>query len=118
MFTLLRIEGLCLGLAALFLYWQSGFSWWLFAALILVPDLSMLGYLANPRVGAISYNIVHSTILPWALLAAAHFGSNAVALSVSLIWFAHIGIDRAMGYGLKFTSGFKNTHLGAIGSQP
>jgi hypothetical protein len=117
MSKLLRLEGSFYAIAALLIYWQQGFSWWLFACLILVPDLSMLGYLAGPRVGAICYNIVHSTVLPWALLLVGYLSTNIWALSIALIWFAHIGIDRALGYGLKYTTGFKDTHLGSIGQQ-
>ena len=112
---LLRLEGFCYAIAALLLYWQLGFSWVLFAVLILVPDLSMIGYLAGPRISAICYNIVHATPLPWVLLLAAHLSGNTVMLSIALIWFAHIGIDRALGYGLKYVSSFKDTHLGRIG---
>ena len=111
---LLRLEGLGYAVAALLIYWQQGFSWWMFAAFILMPDLSMLGYLAGVRVGAICYNIVHATPLPWALFMFAYFTNNTVVLSIALIWFAHIGIDRALGYGLKYTTGFKDTHLGSL----
>ena len=113
--TLLRIEGLCLGLAAIVAYWHQGFSWSLIVALILVPDISMIGYLAGPRLGAICYNIVHATPLPWTLLLFGYFTGNILAVACALIWFAHIGIDRAMGYGLKLSSGFKDTHLGSMG---
>ena len=113
---LLRLEGACYAIAALLIYWQFGFSWWMFAVLILVPDLSMLGYLAGPRVGAISYNIVHATPLAWALLLTTLFSHQNRGLAIALIWFAHIGIDRALGYGLKYATGFKDTHLGRIGS--
>ena len=115
MLMLLRIEGAFYAIAALMLYWQQGFSWWLFTWLSLVLDLSMIGYLAGPRTGAISYNIFHATPLPWALLLAAYFIDSPLTLSVALIWFAHIGVDRALGYGLKFISGFNNTHLGRVG---
>lgn len=114
---LLRLEGACYGIAALLIYWQQGFSWWLFAGLILVPDLSMLGYLAGPRVGAICYNIMHATVLPWAILLYCYLRPNDLCLALTMIWFAHIGIDRALGYGLKYVSGFKDTHLGSIGQQ-
>ena len=113
--SLLRLEGTCYAIAALLLYWQQGFSWTLFAVLGLVPDLAMIGYLAGPRAGAISYNIFHATPLPWVMLLVAHFSGNSWLLSIALIWFAHIGTDRALGYGLKHVSGFKDTHLGRIG---
>ena len=111
---LLRLEGLCYAVAALLIYWQQGFSWWMFAFLILVPDVSMLGYFAGPRVGAICYNIVHATPLTWALLIFGYFTNNTFALPIALIWFAHIGIDRVLGYGLKYATGFKDTHLGSL----
>jgi hypothetical protein len=78
----------------LLLYRQLGFSWVLFAVLILVPDLSMIGYLAGGRMGVISYNILHATPLSWILLQAAHLSGNTVMLSIALIRFADIGIDR------------------------
>lgn len=111
---LLRLEGSFYAIAALLIYWQQGFSWWMFGLLILVPDLSMLGYLAGPRVGAICYNIVHSTVLPWALLFYCYLRPTDFIQALALIWFAHIGIDRALGYGLKYTTGFKDTHLGSL----
>lgn len=112
---LLRLEGACYALAALYIYDGTGVSWWWFAALILVPDASFLGYLAGPRTGAMSYNAMHCTIGPWALLLAAKIAQSDVAFIVGLIWFAHVGFDRALGYGLKYADGFKHTHLGIIG---
>ena len=114
---LLRLEGLAYAIAALLIYWQQGFSWGMFALLILVPDLSMIGYLAGPRVGAISYNIAHTTLSPWALLFYCYLRPADLTLALVLIWFTHIGIDRVLGYGLKHISGFKDTHLGSIGQQ-
>jgi hypothetical protein len=90
-------------------------SWWLFAALILVPDLSMAGYLAGNRVGAAAYNAVHVTIGPIALTLIGLLGSDLRVLGVALIWLAHVGIDRALGYGLKYDRSFGFTHLGRIG---
>ena len=109
---LLRLEGAAYAVAASLLYWQLGFSWWFFTWVSLVPDLSMLGYLASPRSGAIAYNVAHATLLPWALLLIGYFSGNTLILSIALIWFAHIGTDRALGFGLKYLSGFKDTHLG------
>ena len=77
----------------------------------------MIGYLAGPRIGAVVYNIVHATLLPWALLLAGYFSGNFLWLQIALIWFAHIGIDRLLGYGLKRSSGFKDTHLGSLGRE-
>jgi hypothetical protein len=115
MSTLLRIEHAALALAALVAYQLSGASWWLFAALILVPDISMAGYLANPRIGAWCYNAVHSWIAPVALWLAALAGGWPLLTQLAIILAAHIAIDRALGYGLKRESGFHDTHLGLIG---
>ncbi len=112
----LRIEGGFLALAALAAYQFSGGSWWLFFALILVPDLSMLGYAGGPRVGAWSYNCVHSWIAPVAIYLTGHLLQVQLAEQVALILAVHIGVDRALGYGLKHASGFRDTHLGRIGA--
>lgn len=100
---------------ALFLYvWGSG-GWLLFVLLLLVPDVGLLGYAAGPRTGAIAYNVLHTTIGPAALAAAGIVAESSGAISVALVWFSHIGMDRLLGYGLKRTTGFHDTHLGRIG---
>jgi hypothetical protein len=115
---LLRFEGACYAAAAVYVYGHIGFSWIWFFVFFLAPDLSMLGYLKSPRVGARCYNFVHATPLAWAILGIAYFTSNLDAMKVALILFAHIGIDRALGYGLKYADDFKHTHLGWIGRSP
>ncbi len=115
MTRLLRVEGGFLALAALAAYQLSGGSWWLFLALILVPDISMLGYVGGPRVGAWSYNCAHSWIAPVMIYLVGHLLEVQLVEQMALILAAHIGIDRALGYGLKCTSSFKDTHLGRIG---
>tara|TARA_R110002073_G_scaffold165313_1_gene322028 strand:- start:15 stop:362 length:348 start_codon:yes stop_codon:yes gene_type:complete len=110
----LRAEGAAIFLAALWAFQMSGASWWLFAALILAPDLAMLGYLAGPRIGAICYNLIHSYTPVLAIGAILYALGSPLALPLTAILVAHIGIDRAMGYGLKYTSGFKDTHLGVF----
>jgi hypothetical protein len=112
---LLRLEGLALCAAALALYGWSGASWRLFALLLLAPDLSILGYLAGPRAGALAYNAMHTTLVPIALGVAGMAMPSPLATQIALIWLAHIGIDRALGYGLKYGAGFSFTHLGRIG---
>ena len=112
--VLLRAEGAALLLTSVMLYWVSGGSWLLFALLLLVPDLSMLGYLAGPRVGAPVYNVFHAYPLPAALGAFGLLGGSPLALAVALVWFAHIGMDRLVGYGLKYPTEFKDTHLGRV----
>ena len=108
---LLRLEGLTVLVSAVAAYAHQGGSIWLFLALILAPDLAMLGYLINIRVGSIVYNAVHFYALP-ALLAAAALALNIpTLLLIALIWFAHISMDRVVGYGLKYATNFKDTHV-------
>jgi hypothetical protein len=111
----LRLEGAALAGISVVLYARQGASWWLFAALILAPDLSFLGYMAGSRIGAIIYNAAHTLIVPAALALAGLFLPLPLLISVALIWAAHIGLDRALGYGLKYAKGFGFTHLGRIG---
>ena len=111
----LRAEGLALGALAIWGYALTDASWGLFAALALAPDLGMLGYLAGPRVGAWTYNAVHTTLAPAALAGLASLAGWTWGLPVALVWAAHIGLDRALGYGLKRPEGFGATHLGRVG---
>jgi hypothetical protein len=111
----LRAEGLAVVILSVLLYWRAGSSWWLFFGLLLVPDLSMLPYLVNPRMGAWSYNVVHSYMLPLGLAAVAAATRNAGLVPYLCIWTAHLGLDRFLGYGLKYRTGFGRTHLGILG---
>ena len=111
--TWLRLEGLATFALAIFLYARGGHSWALLAVLFLAPDLSFVAYLAGPRVGAWGYNVAHSYVLP--LLAVAASLAMGRPPMLALIWLAHIGFDRALGYGLKYPSAFQHTHLGRIG---
>jgi hypothetical protein len=81
----------------------------------LAPDLSFAAYLAGPKQGAIVYNAAHSYLAPMALMTGGFATSSPLVLSLAMIWLAHIGIDRALGYGLKYSEGFGFTHLGRIG---
>lgn len=110
---LLRAEGAAVLAGAVWAYGQTGQGWWIFALLLLAPDLSMLGYLRDARVGAAAYNLAHTYLVPLALLALGWAGALPALVGVALIWVAHIGMDRAVGYGLKYARGFKATHLGA-----
>jgi len=113
--TLLRLKGLTLFAGMTLLYAVWGGSWWVYALVFLAPDLSFAAYLAGPKVGAIIYNAAHSYMAPMALMTTG-FGTNSpLTLSIAMIWLAHIGIDRALGYGLKYSAGFGFTHLGRIG---
>jgi hypothetical protein len=112
---LLRLEGLALLAAMAALYAWQGTSWWLFAALFFTPDLSFAGYLLGSRPGAIIYNAVHTTVVPGVLLGIGLVLGQLLAVALAVIWLAHIGFDRALGYGLKQPDGFGFTHLGRIG---
>jgi hypothetical protein len=110
----LRLEGLAaVALSAVF-YARTGASWWLFAALWLAPDLSMLGYLGGPKLGARIYNAIHSYVTPATLAVTALLLKSPALLPYALIWMNHIGVDRLLGYGLKYPEGFKFTHLGRL----
>jgi hypothetical protein len=113
--TMLRLEGLTLFSGMTLLYAVWGGSWWVYAILFLVPDLSFAAYLAGPRVGAFVYNTAHSYMAPMSLMTTGFALDSPLTLSIALIWLAHIGIDRALGYGLKYQAGFTFTHLGRIG---
>ncbi|MDA9498738.1 DUF4260 domain-containing protein [Bradyrhizobium sp. CCBAU 11357] len=114
---LLRLEGLTLfaGMVTLYAAWDG--SWLVFALLFFVPDLSFLAYLSDARFGAMVYNAAHSYMAPVALLTLGFGLASPLTLSIALIWLAHIGLDRALGYGLKYSAGFGFTHLGRIGRQ-
>ena len=116
--VLLRLEGLAVLVGAVLAYRAIGASWTLFALLLLLPDLSLAGYLAGPRAGAVVYNAVHTYIGPSVLAAVAYFGAAPRAWPICLIWFAHIGMDRVAGFGLKFPTAFKDTHLSAADTAP
>ena len=110
----LRFEGAAVAAASLVFYRHEHASWVLFAILFLAPDLAMLGYLAGSRVGAASYNLAHNYVLPLLLMAAV-LAARPTAVAYALIWLAHIGVDRMLGYGLKYPSAFGETHLGRLG---
>jgi hypothetical protein len=116
--TLLRLEGLalCAGMTLLYGVWDG--SWWIYAILFFVPDLSFAAYLAGPKFGALVYNAAHSYLAPMTLMTFGFAASAPLVLSIAMIWLAHIGFDRMLGYGLKYASGFGFTHLGRIGKKP
>jgi hypothetical protein len=113
--TMLRLEGLTLFIGMTLLYAVWGGYWWVYAILFLVPDVSFAAYLAGPRTGAIIYNIAHSYMAPMTLMVTGFALEAPLVLSIAMIWLAHIGIDRALGYGMKYNAGFSFTHLGRIG---
>jgi hypothetical protein len=113
--TLLRLEGLTLFAGMTLLYAVWGGSWWVYFVVFLAPDLSFAAYLAGPKIGAIIYNAAHSYMAPMALMTTGFATDSPLTLSIAMIWLAHIGIDRTLGYGLKYSAGFGFTHLGRIG---
>jgi hypothetical protein len=108
---LLRLKGAALAAGALVLYFHLGFGWLLLVLLVLAPDVSMLGYLAGDRVGSAAYDAAHTTVLPLALGLAGVLADGDLPVQLALIWLTHLGVDRAVGYGLKYPSGFRDTHL-------
>jgi hypothetical protein len=108
---LLHLEGLAVLVGALVLYFDAGYGWLALVLLVLAPDLSMVAYLGGPAVGTLSYDVVHTSALPIALAVAGVVADSSVATQLGLIWLVHIGADRLLGYGLKYPSGFKDTHL-------
>ena len=108
---LLHIEGASVFALSLLFYHSTGAHWWIFALVFLWPDLFMLGYAVSVRLGSSLYNLVHTYILPVALAGVAVVGHKTETLPFALIWIAHIGFDRAVGYGLKYPTFFKDTHL-------
>ena len=112
---LLRLEGLTVFAVATFAYFVLGFSTMGFFVFFLAPDISFLAYLAGPVAGAIAYNALHSYAGAIALGVLAWFLGQEPFLGLSLIWVAHIGFDRMLGYGLKYGSHFQDTHLGRLG---
>jgi hypothetical protein len=108
---LLRIEGSLLLAVSIVCYHEIHASWILFAVLLLAPDLSMAGYLANAKIGTTIYNAVHTLTGPLLLLAYALLTAHASLLPYGLIWTTHLGMDRMLGFGLKYPTQFKDTHL-------
>lgn len=108
---LLHAEGLAVLAGALALYFDAGYGWLLLVLLALAPDLSMLGYVAGPSVGSVAYDLVHTYVGPVALAVIGVLAGSDLAVQLALIWLAHLGADRLLGYGLKYPTGFKDTHL-------
>jgi Domain of unknown function (DUF4260) len=111
---LLRLEGLAVAAAAVVLYLHEDFRWILFVALILAPDLSFAGYAFGPKVGAIAYDMMHTEVFPVALGTLGVVTGSDAATKIALIWLAHIGADRLLGYGLKYPTAFKDTHVSRV----
>lgn len=112
---LLRVEGACIFGSTLWAYSRLNRSWWTFAGLLILPDLGFAAYLANTSIGAAVYNSTHTETPPILLLCSALARGNETIIGLALSWLAHIGMDRMLGYGLKYGTGFGHTHLGNLG---
>ena len=111
----LRLEGLVVLGAALALYVDGDYALWALPVFFLAPDLSFLAYLAGPRTGAVAYNLAHTYVFAVAIAAGCLVtGAAGLPVQIALIWGAHIGIDRVLGYGLKYPTAFRDTHLGRV----
>jgi hypothetical protein len=109
---MLRIEGLAAFALATQAYFRLGWDWRLYAALFLVPDISLAGYLFDRKTGAWAYNVAHVYNLPVILGVVGFSAGKQWMLAAALVWVAHISIDRLLGFGLKYPEGIKHTHLG------
>ncbi|RDB04058.1 DUF4260 domain-containing protein [Runella aurantiaca] len=113
--TLLTFEDIGEFVLAVFLFSRLEYAWWWFPALLLLPDLSMIGYLVNTRIGAYLYNFVHHKALGIGVALVGFSLTSSPLMLIGIILFAHSAMDRIFGYGLKYTDSFKHTHLGWIG---
>ncbi|RAV28974.1 DUF4260 domain-containing protein [Sinomicrobium soli] len=115
--TLLKLEEAAILLFCIFLFSKLNFAWWWFPALLLLPDIGMIGYVVNRKVGAFTYNLTHHRLIATMVaLYAITYGNDSWKLT-AVILFAHISFDRTLGYGLKYNDNFQHTHLGTIGKK-
>lgn len=112
---ILRAEHVAIAAGGILLYLLLGGSWLLLLPLLLAIDLSMVGYLAGPRIGSITYNAAHNLVVGLAVLAIGWWADVGWLQALGAVWLAHVGFDRALGYGLKLPTDFRDTHLGRIG---
>src|SRR5215831_7252766 len=115
--TLLKLEDAAKFLAAYWLSLYLDYSWWLFFAWLLAPDVSAVGYLVNTKVGAVLYNLAHHQALALIILIAGVYLSVPGLTFTGIVLFGHSAMDRLLGYGLKYPDNFKHTHLGWIGKK-
>lgn len=112
--TTLKIEELAQFILGIFLFSQLSYSWWVFPALLLLPDIGMLGYLVNTKAGAIVYNLFHNKAIAIAIMLVGMLYLGDGCSLIGIILFSHAAMDRFLGYGLKYPDSFKNTHLGKM----
>lgn len=109
--NIVKLEGLAIFLAAIYFFYITEGAWLWFFVLFLVPDISMVGYLKDKRIGAILYNIVHNFFTAFLMIAFGLILKNLVLQHLGIILLAHVGFDRFFGYGLKYKDNFKSTHI-------
>jgi hypothetical protein len=112
--ALLRLEGFVLFAGSLVFYAHQGYNWLVFILLLFTPDLTFAIYAVDKRLGSLFYNLFHTYTLPMLLVAFSLGSGFAVGLQLALIWLAHLGMDRTVGYGLKYFGQFKETHLSRV----
>ena len=112
---LLKLEEVSEMLLALLVFTQLPYAWWVLPATFLLPDLSIIGYLAGPRVGASCYNLAHHKAVALAVGVAGWWFAQPLLLLAGTVLLFHSAFDRVLGYGLKFPTGFRDTHLGRVG---
>lgn len=113
----IKFEELMMFVASIILFYWGDFAWWWYPLLILAPDISMLGYLVNTKVGAFTYNIFHNKGIALIIELIGLYYLNDYFIVAGLILFGHASMDRILGYGLKFEDAFQHTHLGWIGNK-
>lgn len=111
----LRVEGMIMLILSIVAFSYFDTSWTMFITLFLIPDIALIAYFFGKKVGAVFYNMTHSLTGPMILMAIGFLIEGELTIAISFIWIAHIGFDRALGYGLKYSSGFRDTHLGVVG---
>ncbi len=115
--SILKLEEFAQFAFGIVLFSQLDYPWWLFLALLLTPDIGMLGYMVNTKVGAVTYNLFHHKGIAIVCMLAGYFYLGSIMTLIGVILFAHSAFDRMLGYGLKYPDSFKNTHLGSIGKE-
>lgn len=113
----LRLEAATLLAVSMAAYLPTHEPWWLFALIVLTPDIAMIAYLGGNRLGAHLYNLAHTTPVPATLIGLGWWQHTPIVLALGLIWTAHIALDRLLGYGLKYGDHFQHTHLGRLGRE-
>lgn len=115
--NIIKLEEMAMLVISIFVLLQFNVPWWVYLILFLGPDISMLGYLAGKGIGAFCYNLVHHKGIALGIVVAGYAIDHTNLLLAGVILFGHSSMDRMFGYGLKYTRGFKFTHLGGIGKE-